>query len=1057
MSREYTCVEKPFMEQLKNQGWEIILSEDDRSKFYPDLTLRTSFDEVIIESRLRDALIKLNDWLTDEQLEEVIDEIKRIGLREGLIEANRDFANLLLEKTTVTENTRTGEKSPNVTIIDLEDPENNDFLAINQFRVNTPGTLRDYIIPDIVLFINGIPIGVVECKYLDEIEANPMEEGINQLKRYSNTREDVHEKEGNERLFYYNQIMISTMFDEARMGTITSDDDHYLEWKDTYPHTLDPNLSSQERLILGALTKNNIIDLIRNFAIFIETEKGKIKVVGRYHQYRAVNKIVKRLLTEKTPEARSGVIWHTQGSGKSMSMVFLIRKLRTIDELKKFKVVIVTDRLDLEEQLSGTAGLAEKVYPIKRTKDLEKELKTDTSNLVMVMTQKFLKRTRGRNIEDELPEYVEFPILNTSEDILVLVDEAHRTQSGIFGGNIIGSLPNSTRIGFTGTPLITQRVKKRTYEIFGSYIDKYRIKESIADGVTLQIKYEGKAGRTRIKDKKKMDIEFEDMFADKTKEEISLIKKKYATEGNVLEAEKRIKGIAKDIVNHYFENIFDNGFKAQIVASSRCAAVRYKRAIDEAVEEYIRNYEASEECDEERLGLMRFLKSVVRITWENNDPPEWIRLAKEAKTKLGHDCMNFKSKFNFRKSNTGIAFLIVKDMLLTGFDAHIEQVMYIDKKMTDHTLLQAIARVNRVAKGKDVGYIVDYYGITNHLKDALDAYSSEDLQVDEVLTDVLTELPILKNRYEQLIALFKEKHVDKIEDYVNHKIEKVDEQLQILEECLNVLEDIKVRADFHVKFKLFLRSMDILLSKPAAREYIPPLKAFGHIHNRARYRFRDDSINILGAGKKVRRLIDNYLLFLGIDTRIEPVDIISDTFEQEIRKQTSSRSQASEMEHAIRKHCKIYFNTDPVLYKRISEKLDIILKKFKENWDEQVKQLTELREEMKKGRTAAESGLDPKRHAPFYDLLIDIVYGKGSIPEKDKDILKRVVIGVVEDMSAEIQKVRFWDSPAKTKKLRVLIDDRLIRSGIPEVYNKKEQIITDLMRLARSREKEVVA
>ena len=241
MLREFTYVEKPFMEQLEKQGWEIILS-DDKSKFLPGLTLRTTFDEVIIESRLKNALKKLNDWLTNKQIEEVIDQIKRIGQRKGLIEANRDFTNLLLEKTTVSENTKTDEKNPNVTIIDLENPENNDFLAINQFRVNTPGTLRDYIVPDIVLFINGIPIGVVECKYLEKTVANPMEDGINQLKRYSNTREDVHEKEGNERLFHYNQVMISTIGDEARMGTITAEEDHYLEWKDTYPLTVDPHV-----------------------------------------------------------------------------------------------------------------------------------------------------------------------------------------------------------------------------------------------------------------------------------------------------------------------------------------------------------------------------------------------------------------------------------------------------------------------------------------------------------------------------------------------------------------------------------------------------------------------------------------------------------------------------------------------------------------------------------------------------------------------------------------------------------------------------------------------
>lgn len=1057
MSVEFQYVEKPFMLLLKELGWDTILSTDDTCKFVPKLTLRTNFDEIIIENRLRASLRKLNEWLEDEQIEEAVQEIKRAGLRKGLVQANEDFLSMLLEPPAYKNNKNPQEKSKSIKIIDFDDPEKNDFLAMNQFRVDTPGTLREYIVPDIVLFVNGLPLVVIECKYPTAVDVEAMEEGITQLKRYSNTREDVREKEGNERLFWYNQIMISTTFDEARAGTITSEYDHYLEWKDTYPIELNSNLKSQERLVIGSLTKEHLLDLLRNFTVFQDTEKGRVKLVGRYHQFRAVKKIVNLLLTREKPEQRSGVIWHTQGSGKSLSMVYLIRKIRRIDKIKKYKVVIVTDRKDLQKQLSGTAGIAETPYIIKNAKKLLEELKTDTSNLVMVMAEKFLKRVGNRSSEDSLPDYEEFPVINTSEDILVLVDEAHRTQSGIFGDNIVASLPNSSRIAFTGTPLITKKVKKRTYERFGGYIDKYGIKESIEDGSTLRIKYEGKTVRSRIRDKRKMEIEFEDMFESKTKEELNAIRRKYGTKRDVLQASKRIKAISRDIVKHYFESIFDNGFKAQVVASSRIAAVRYKEHIDHAIKEYIADYQRQPNADQERIKRMSFITSVVRITWENNDDPYLVRLAKEAELRLGEDNKNYKSGFDLEKPSTSIAFLIVKDMLLTGFDAPMEQVMYVDKRMADHTLLQAIARVNRVTKGKDYGYVVDYYGITNHLKEALDAYSEHDLDLDQVFSDVSTEIPILRYRYEQLVDLFKKHEVKEIEDYVNYRIKNVADQLIVLEKCIDVIEDVKTRVDFTVKFKLFLKSINVLLSKPAGREYIPAMKAFGHIHGRAQIRFRDDSINILGAGRKVRKLIEDYLVTKGIDIKIKPVDITADAFLQELNKNRIPRSQASEMEHAIRKHCKVLLNTDPVYYRKISEKLEEILRHYKLNWDEQVKYLKQLREEIKQGRRAEESGLDPKKHAPFYDMLKDVAFKDRELPEILQDQVKKITIDIVNVIALEIGKVGFWGNPHKEKLLRALIDDILLYSNIQQLIDKKEQIVTDFMKLARNRKEEILA
>ena len=1054
MTTEFDYVEKPFMEQLKVNGWKIVLATTDSNKFSPEFTLREDFNQVIIESRLTESLKRLNNWLTVEQIDEIINHIKKIGVYKGLVEANNDFLNLLLENTTVAVNEVTKEKSPNVKIIDFENIELNDFLAINQFKVLTPGAIKESIIPDIVLFINGIPVGVIECKYPSLEEADPMEEGITQLLRYANQREEATEIEGNEKLFHYNQLMVSTTFEEARMGTITSDYGQYVEWKDTYPIPTDHKTSSQNKLILGALKPENLIDLIRNFTIFKETENGRIKIIARYHQYRATNKAIDRLLEKETPEDRSGIIWHTQGSGKSLTMVFLIRKIRTIERLKKFKIVIVTDRTDLESQLAGTAGIAEKPYKITNTHELAKELKTDTSNLVMVMVQKFLKRNKIQDLEEDLPTYVNFPNLNNSENILILVDEAHRTQGGLLGANITYALPKASKIGFTGTPLISEKVKKKTYETFGAYIDKYRMKQSENDGSTLPIRYEGKTVKLMVNGN--IDHMFDDMFALKTKKEKEIIKTKYGTSKNVLEAKKRIDKISKDIVKHYFNNIFDNGFKAQVVASSRLAAVRYKESIDNALIEYINEYENSGNCDPERLKMMKFLKSVARINWENNELPQIERYAKEAKRDLGPDNINFKSKFDFKNPKSGIAFLIVKNMLLTGFDAPIEKVMYIDKKMTDHTLLQAIARVNRVEKGKDIGLIVDYFGITNHLKEALDSYSADDLDLDNVFLDLSFEIPKLRVRYNNLIKLFQKNSVIEIENYVNYQIGNQAKRIEILEKCLQCLEDVKVRADFGVKFRLFIESMDILLSNQEAKKYIPPLKAFGHIHARALYRFRDASINIRGAGKKVQKLIDDHLISVGIDPKIEPIEITSEEFIKQLENDPNPRAKASEMEHAVRKHCKVNYNKDPAFNKKISEKLEAILHNFDNNWEAQVHFMNGLREEIKKreNKTTNVNGLNHNSQ-PFYDLLLDLTKIDDDSLKKHNELIQFIIIHIVNQISKESSIVGFWENAHRIKVLRSHIDDILIDSKIKELYLKKEKIVTCFMKLAKNRRDEL--
>ena len=344
----------------------------------------------------------------------------------------------------------------------------------------------------------------------------------------------------------------------------------------------------------------------------------------------------------------------------------------------------------------------------------------------MVMVHKFQERS------EELPPALKqalgkfgrppaaanFGVVNTSERILLMIDEAHRTQSSDLGDNTFVAFPYATRIAFTGTPLITeQHGPKRTVKRFGDYINTYKLMDAVRDGATLQILYEGRTADTALNDKHGFDTKFEDLFRDRSDEELTAIKKKYGASGDILEAERRIEAIARDLVGHYIDNILPDGFKAQVVCHSKLAAIRYRKAIRLALDERIDGERLSPKPDLEHLCRLEFPKVAVVVSADaTNEPAQITEARKESKRWNAID--NFCKPFDFTdpgKHLTGIAFLVVCDMLLTGFDAPIEQVMYIDKRLYEHNLLQAIARVNRVASGKQRGFIVDYIGLANHL------------------------------------------------------------------------------------------------------------------------------------------------------------------------------------------------------------------------------------------------------------------------------------------------------------------------------------------------------
>ncbi|MFN4308264.1 type I restriction endonuclease subunit R [Sulfurihydrogenibium azorense] len=1034
-------VENPFLAQLQKIGWKIyrqnknnpedvkeIISFDSNGEpvYGNSVKFRESFREVILEDELKKSIKRINPWIEDDQINEVV---RRITTPQAnyLLEANREIHDLLIENTSVSENRKTGEKSPTVRYIDFKNPDNNSFIAISQFKVNIPGTEK-HIIPDIVLFVNGLPLVVVECK--SPVITDPITEAITQLMRYSNRR---GVKEGNEKLFWYNLFMIATSKQVAKLGTITSGDEHFNEWKDPYPYTLldinkNGKITSQDILIQGTLTKNNLLDILHTFTLFVEDSKGSgvIKIVPRYHQFRAVKKIVKRIKERQTPEEKGGIVWHTQGSGKSLTMMLTVRAINKDPELSKFKIVFITDREHLEKQLKATSKSVG--YTVNHANSIEKLkelLQTNTPDLVMAMIHKFQERDLS----------AEFPTLNESPNILVLIDEAHRTQYNILGANLRKALPNSVKIAFTGTPI------EKTEQTFGDYIDKYTIKQAVEDGVTVEIVYEGRAHLAEISDEEAANAKFESVFHAFDNEEKQLILGKY-TWKSYLENEKVIKEKAKDMIEHYITHIFPNGFKAQVIAVSRLAAIRYKEKLEEALKEKIAQLEKNNPNNID-IDTLKRLKVAVIISGTPNDDPQIYK--KEYTDPNEHD-KNIKSfKMPFNKSdekigiNGDVGIIVVNEMLVTGFDAPIEQALYLDNVLKGHRLLQAIARVNRVYKNKYCGYVVDYVGVFNHLKEALAVYSDSD--IEEISQTVVN----------------KSKIKDELK-YIHNQIENFFKKFEIsnwrenIDECIDILEDEEVREEFITLVRKFNSTLDKLLPDPEALKYTKDLKIINFIKEATRQRYRDDKLSIKDVSNKIREIVEQYLISKGIDPKIPPIPLLSDEFTIKL-KQKPPKAKAIELEYAIKEHIEKHFEEDPELYERFSDRLKKILEEYKQNWDLLAEKLEGLRSEIKKGREEEITyGLDPKKEMPFLGLLKNMILGKEPLEKYSQDrveFLVKLTKDIVEIIKEKIKIVDFWENYTKRKELTGEIISHLLKQGRDSnIFNKRNEIAQRLLELA---------
>lgn len=701
-------IEEIALSYLQNLGYSYILG----TTLSPDGEHpERQYTDVVLATRLRDAIDKLNPTITQDAKEDALKKVLRTESPNALIN-NETFHKYLTEGVDVEVRTADGIRGEKVYIVDFANAENNEFLAINQFTIIEGSQNKR---PDLILFINGLPLVVIELKNAVDENAT-IKSAYNQLQTYKQTIPS---------LFTYNELLIVSDGWDALCGTVTSDFGRFMSWKTKDGETTADHLQPQmEVMFYGMLNKKTLLDLIRQFVVFEKSDTKTLKKVAAYHQYYAVNKAVEStvIASSSNGDRRGGVIWHTQGSGKSLSMVFYSGKLIIEPRMENPTLVILTDRNDLDEQLHETFTncqqlLRQEPQKAEDRKDLRKLLKVASGGIVFTTIQKFMPmqadiaQTENPNIVNEPSvEYIgaDIQALSERKNIVVVADEAHRSQYDFIDGfakHLRDALPNATFIGFTGTPI--ESTDRNTQAVFGNYVDIYDIQQAVNDKATVPIFYESRLAKVHFAEDEKvhLDEQFEELTEGEELSNRQQMRAKWTRLEAIVGNPNRIAKIAEDLVYHFEQRNAVLEGKAMVVCMSRRICVDLYDAIIK-----IRPLWHSDDDDKGTIKVIMTGSSSDTLNMQNH-----IR-SKTKRKAIGDRLKN---------PSDSLKLVIVRDMWLTGFDAPCLHTLYVDKPMRGHSLMQAIARVNRVfTEGKEGGLVVDYLGIAQELKSALAEYTA---------------------------------------------------------------------------------------------------------------------------------------------------------------------------------------------------------------------------------------------------------------------------------------------------------------------------------------------
>jgi len=745
-------VENIALSRLENLGYEVLFGPDIAlDSPFPERDLAANYSDVILAGRLREALTQINPNIPEEAINEAIRKISRTK-SPSLVENNRRFHRMLTDGVDISYMSEGREMHDKVWLIDIEVLTNNDWLVVNQFTVVEGHKNRR---PDILVFINGLPLVVIELKNPADEKAT-IKHAFNQLQTY---KEDISS------LFVFNEIMVISDGLEARMGTLISNWERFMPWR-----TTEGTLGSVQLdvMLKGVFEKKRLLDLILNFVVFEDDGAQVMKKVAAYHQYHAVNKAVNSTISacgleaepnllygrfpapeegnpfsvkeEVTPygrdserfgDRRIGVVWHTQGSGKSLLMIFYAGKIIRHPVMKNPTLVIITDRNDLDDQLFGTFSGCK--YLLRQTPvqaesrgHIQELLKVSSGGVIFTTIQKFLPDTKGGS----------YPALSERENVVVITDEAHRSQYDFIDGfarHMRDALPNASFIGFTATPLECD--DRSTPAVFGNYIDTYDILRAVEDGATVPIYYEGRLARIELSENErpKLDPGFEEVTEGEEESKKQKLRTRWARLEAMVGTERRIGLVADDLVSHFERRLEAMDGKALIVCMSRRICVDLYNAIKKLRPEW-------HQQDDDK-GVIKIV-----MTGSVSDPLDWQQ---HIRNKARREALAKR----FKDPDDPLRLVIVRDMWLTGFDVPCLHTMYVDKPMRSHGLMQAIARVNRVFKDKPGGLVVDYLGLADQLKRALADYKASEGR-GKATIDQQEEVALMLEKYEVVCDMY---------------------------------------------------------------------------------------------------------------------------------------------------------------------------------------------------------------------------------------------------------------------------------------------------------------
>lgn len=894
--------------------------------------------KVVLESVLEEWLEKNNSIkakdksvpFTKANIKEAVNSISNIPF-DSLLSNNEKIYDLLTLGKSLEQAIDGSSRSYSIQYINWEEPHKNIFHITDEFEVekrNSHKTRR----PDIVLFVNGIPLVVIECKK-PGLGDEAVKEGISQHLRNQKT-DEIPE------LFTFSQILLSLAQNQAKYGTTGTPEEFWAVWKEEDHESQEKDLkeiinkplpssikdkifsekethvksimeglwnaghrlpSEQDRAIHSLLRPERLLELIYQFIVFDNKEKK----VTRYQQYFAIKETLKRVTKVRGDQKRQGgVIWHTTGSGKSLTMVMMAKALALDESITNPRIVLVTDRVDLDDQIYKTflaCGKEAELAKASSGQNLIDLIEEEKKSIITTIIDKFESASKKKDLK----------VL--SHNIFVLVDESHRSQYGVSHAKMENMLPNACYIGFTGTPLLKK--DKTTAKKFGGFIHKYTMNQAVKDGAVVPLLYEGRMSELRG-DKEQIDKWFERITSGLTDEQKADLKRKFNREEEILKTDQRLSEIAFDIQEHFKVNFKGTGFKGQLACSSKENAIRYKRCFDQFGEIKTEVIISGPDTREDHTDL------------DESNIPEVQAFWKSMMAMYGSEEKYNEKIINAFKKSDEPEILIVVDKLLTGFDAPRNAVLYVDKRLKEHNILQAIARVNRVFEGKSHGLVIDYRGIFGELNDAIDTYAAlenEGFEREDVVGTITnTELEIreLSQRHTNVWEIFKE---------VENKTDT--ESLQ------RHLEPIDRRQEFYKRLALFSKTLQLANGNAKYQDETPSstkngyqrdLKMFVELRAAVKQRY-GETVDYSSYEKQIRNMVNKYIGADQVKVIIEQTDVFDEVaFDKELENISGDAAKADTIASRLKRSISEKFDEDPALYKKLSEMIDEAIKAHRE-------------------------------------------------------------------------------------------------------------------------------